>query len=72
MSLCVYDNPKTMQRECWKNEQLLFAYACEFFVEGAGVFETPHMPADKVFFGSNIGPWKSGLIVGDPKALGQS
>lgn len=64
MSVCVYDNPDTMRRESWQDRQLIVAYSasllCSKSFKGDG---------NRFFFGSNIGPWKAGQLVGDRGAM---
>ena len=65
MSVCTYDNPQTMQRECWADGRLLCAY-------DAGILEpvAKHLiPSQLFFFGANVGPWETGQLIGDPSAL---
>lgn len=63
MSVCIYDNPKTMARECWRNGKLIHAYQFELLL-----YKSP-IPPNQFFFGANIGEWKPGRIVGDVKAV---
>ena len=63
MATCVYDNPVTMQRECWRDGNLRYAYSCE------AIMGVTKISGEYFFFGANIGPWVTGQIVGDPKAL---
>lgn len=63
MAICVYDNPVTMQRECWRNGNLRCAYSYEVIIGATEI------PSKYFFFGANIGSWVTGQIVGDPKAL---
>jgi hypothetical protein len=64
MSVCTIDNPATMQRECWHDGKLICA------VHGALFFIEPFpVPRERFFFGANIGDWKTGQIIGDPKAM---
>lgn len=67
MAVCTYDNPSTMARECWKDGNLICHYSFELLHE----FAKQPIPADKFFFGANIGPWKLGQLVGDSGALAQ-
>ena len=60
MLVCVYDNPATMSRECWQDGKLLCLYTAE-------VIGT--VPGEYYFFGANIGPWVTGQLVGNPKAM---
>lgn len=64
MKCCVYDNPATMQRECWVDGKIIYAYSsCLFFIEPFPV------PPEYFFFGANIGPWETGQLVGDKYAM---
>lgn len=62
MSACTFDNPATMQRECWQNKELVCAYSAVFLSQ----VQRTYYP---IFFGANIGPWKTGQIVGDVEAI---
>ena len=65
MSVCTYDNPQTMQRECWTDGRLLCAYDINVLERTA-----KHLiPSQLFFFGANVGPWKTGQLIGDPSAL---
>ena len=68
MSVCTYDNPDTMQRECWSDGKLVCAYHFRLLMD----MEKRECPRfSKVFFwGANIGPWEMGQIVGDSEAIG--
>ena len=63
MNCCTYDNPATMARECWQDGQLIVKYDSTLF------FLHYPIPAKLYFFGANIGPWKTGQLVGNKKAL---
>lgn len=66
MSVCTYDNPVTMARECWQDGKLLCKYDSKlFFIEPFPI------PAENFFFGANIGPWKTEQLVGDKEAIGE-
>lgn len=54
---CRYDNPSTCRREWWSGGKLM-----AFVVEG--IFYQHNV--DVTLFG---GPWETGRIVGDPKAM---
>ncbi len=62
MATLTYDNPDTMSRECWQDGELLCAYSIDLFCL------KEELPI-KIFFGSNIGDWKTGQFVGDFKAM---
>lgn len=66
MKCCTYDNPKTMQRECWREGELLCSYSFEIF------YQPLMIPSKDLFFGANIGPWKAGQIVGNKEAMGET
>jgi hypothetical protein len=61
--VCVYDSPAG-RRECWENGTLIYAISALLLVRKGG-------PGFPIFFGANIGPFETGQIVGDPKAMGK-
>jgi hypothetical protein len=61
--VCTYDNPATMARECWSDGVLLYSYSA------AMLMQTEPIPREHFFFGANIGPWKTGQLVGDSEAM---
>jgi hypothetical protein len=61
MKTCTYDNPATMRRECWIDGRLICSYAMEVFLREMG--------AAPIFFGANIGDWKTGQLIGDKDAI---
>jgi len=64
MSILTYDNPSTMYRECWQNGKVI--WACSFdLLLGSRL----SIPPKHFFFGANIGPWKTGQMVGNPEAM---
>lgn len=65
MTVCTYDNPATMRRECWQDGRLIHAYDSALYA----LMVWP-VPARAYFFGANIGDWKAGQMVGDPSARG--
>ena len=65
VNVCTYDNPATMARECWQCGTLL----CHYSFELLPPFAIRPIPAEKFFFGANIGPWKLGQMVGDAEAM---
>ena len=65
MTVCTYDNPATMARECWQDGKLLCHYAAELLPP----FAKEPIPGEHFFFGANIGPWKLGQMVGDADAM---
>lgn len=65
MSVCTYDNPATMSRECWQNGKLLCSYSMEILQP----FAREPIPGEYFFFGANIGPWNTGQLWGDIKEM---
>ena len=66
-AVCVYDNPKTMARECWRDGRLTCCYSYELLPP---ISRDP-IPAEYYFFGANVGNWTPGQVVGDPSAVGE-
>lgn len=66
MSVCTFDNPATWQRECWQDGRLIYALSADFYF-----LREWTVPADRYFFGANVGPWKTGRMVGDASAIGE-
>lgn len=64
MSVCTYDNPATMRRECWQDGKLLCSYCAMLYA-----LKKFPVPAELYFFGANIGDWKEGQLVGDKSAM---
>jgi hypothetical protein len=64
MSVCTYDNPDTLSRECWQDGRLISAYQL-----GLMMSKSWPPPPENLFFGANVGPWKSGQLLGDPTAM---
>lgn len=64
MSVCTYDNPATMCRECWQNGELIDSYSAELYT-----LKMWPLPARRYFFGADIGDWRTGQLVGDPAAM---
>lgn len=64
MCVCVYDNPSTMSRECWRDGHLIRAYQMELLC-----FLKDELPPEHLFFGANAGDWKEGQLVGDSEAM---
>jgi len=60
IKVCTYDSPATMSRECWQEGKLIRKYDMEILGD---------VPAEYFFFGANIGPWITGQLVGNPKAM---
>lgn len=65
MSVCVYDNPATMCRECWQDGRLIYSYSYHILPPFAKV----SIPANYFFFGANVGAWEDGRLVGDVGAM---
>jgi hypothetical protein len=61
--VCTYDNPATMARECWSDGVLRYSYSVTL-LESSKPISSKHF-----FFGANIGPWKTGQLVGDSEAM---
>lgn len=66
MKTLTYDNPASMQRECWQDGRLLCAYAAELFPPFA---KKQTIPGRLLFFGANVGEWKTGQALGDMAAM---
>lgn len=70
---CTIDNPFTLSRECWQDGKLVAQYDALLFwiksVLNPNKSAWDDLPAERRFFGANIGPWKDGQIVGDLGAL---
>ena len=63
MLTCVFDNPSNCMRECWQDGKLIYTYSAGIIM---GI--TP-IPANKFFFGANVGRWKTGQLIGDSLAM---
>jgi hypothetical protein len=61
--VCVYDNPGTMRRECWRDGRLLCFYTA------ALIESRQSIPPEFLFFGANIGRWREGQYRGDLDAM---
>lgn len=58
---CVYDNPRTMARECWQDGKLIVAYSMVTVLQ---IGQWP--PPPKMFhMGANVGDWCTGQLIGD-------
>lgn len=67
MAVCIYDNPRTMMRECWQDGVLQVAYAAELYVMREWLL---HNYGYIYHFGANLmGDWKTGQMVGDARAM---
>ena len=64
MSVCTYDNPDSMARECWQDGELICSYQASLLMR-----DPFPLPPEAFFFGANIGPWETGQLHGDPKAI---
>lgn len=65
MSVCTYDNPVSMARECWQDGKRI----CHYSFDLLPPFAKKPIPGRIFFFGANIGSWKPGQMVGDAKAM---
>lgn len=63
MTVCTFDNPATMSRECWQDGRLICSYSMELLTSKQPI------PGNQFFFGANIGPWDTGQYVGDLNAM---
>lgn len=66
MKVCTFDNPDTLRRECWQDGKLVA------FITAALMATKGFNGHRRMFFGLNIGPWKTGQLVGDPDAMQQA
>lgn len=60
---CAYDNPSTFCRELYVDGKLICHYTAELLESVHGI------PPRHFHMGANVGPWKSGQIVGDHTTL---
>lgn len=51
-----------MRRECWENGKIVYSIDAFALVQKGGT-------GFPIFFGANVGPWKTGQIIGNPKAM---
>lgn len=65
MTVCTYDNPATMARECWQDGKVRSQYSFQLLPP----YASEPIPGKYFFFGANIGPWKPGQMVGDAGAI---
>jgi len=56
-----------MRRECWSDKKLLVSYAGSLFLT-----KEQTIPPEYLFFGANIGLWKTGQIYGNGEAIGDN
>lgn len=66
--VCTHDNPNTMQRECWQDGKLLCSYSAEL-LESKRFLEDEEVHRKYLFWGANIGNWKTGQFWGDLEAM---
>lgn len=69
MAVCTYDNPNTMARECWQDGRLVCKYDATLLLRKLLPAERQPVPSKHLFFGANIGDWKTGQLVGDASAM---
>jgi hypothetical protein len=60
MKVCVYDNPDTMARECWRDGEIILQYSSSFLLQRV---------QPKINFIANIGDWKVGQMIGTKEAI---
>ena len=69
MHVCTYDNPATMRREVWQDGKEICSYD-DHFIDLVHEGKVPSNVLQKVYhMGANIGPWKTGQMVGDAEAI---
>lgn len=68
MSVCTYDNPATMHRECWQSGRLI----CCYLFSTLPPFANSPIPSRLFFFGANVGSWKAGQTIGDIAAIAKA
>lgn len=54
-----------MVRECWRDGELVCFYSYAVLQP----FNKEPIPAEYMYMGSNIGPWREGQLVGDEGAM---
>ena len=69
MTVCIYDNPDTMARECWQDGHLVCKHDATLLLRKLRPWETQPVPPERLFFGANIGDWEPGRLVGDASAI---
>ena len=76
MTTCTIDNPATMARECWQDGKLVCSYPALLFMHKStrdpSKSAWDDLPAERRFFGANVGPWKDGQVLGDAEAMEMS
>ena len=65
MSVCTYDNPITMSRECWSDGKLIYKYDASLILSKDN---WPILP-EYFFFGANVGDWNPGQMIGSQDAM---
>lgn len=65
MKTCIYDNPDTMAREAWQDGKFI-GHTMAALLMSKGFRGHRDWP-----FYFNVGPWKSGQVIGDRAALPQ-
>lgn len=60
MSVLCYDNPTTMDRECWQNGRLIAKYDFQLLLR-----DKADIPPKRFLFGGIIGRWREGQYYGD-------
>ena len=61
MKTAVYDNPATMQREAWRDGEVIASVTAKWLCEAQDGKFLPFM--------LNIGPWRKGQVFGNPLAI---
>lgn len=69
MKTCTYDNPETMQRECWQDGRLIAAYSMDAMMRKPAPGVSQPIPGEYLFFGANVGDWETGRLIGDAGAM---
>jgi hypothetical protein len=65
MAVCTFDNPNTFRRECWQDGRLICSYSASILPP----YALKPIPGEHLFFGANIGDWKTGQLLGDATAI---
>lgn len=60
MAVCIYDNPKTREREVWMDKVKLHSFS------RSEVYSIPH----SFYLGKVVSGWVEGNIVGNREAMG--
>lgn len=69
MKTCTYDNPATMQRECWQDGRLIAAYSMALLLSNPRFGLTQPIPGRYFFFGANVGDWEPVRLIGHACAM---